>query len=223
MHARLDGSFICLAIPSHQKCSHNKDKVWSWPWWPASLWHPFKAATQWALGTTKSRRCSIPPLGIECRYRAPWWIVKFCQFHKISRPSLLEAWSARSALKSVFFCAFSQSKTVLNIGSSLWASVQSVTCICTSVWPVLAHTSCSKQQLLSTMAGSWTSAWSTDPIATLLRIDLTVSGSSQVETQLSTSATVLSCPFWYSNSKLNCARALTHGWLVASRLGVIII
>ena len=109
---------IWLAIAGHQKCSHNKDKVWSWPWWPASLWHPFTVVTWCALGTTKSRRSSILPLGIEQRYRAPWWIMKFCQFSKMSWPSLLEVCSARSVFKSVFFCAFSQSKTVLNVGSS---------------------------------------------------------------------------------------------------------
>ena len=81
---------IWLAMPGHQKCSHNKDRVWSCPWWHASLWHPFKVATQWAFGTTKSRRSLVTPSGIECRYKAPWWIVKFYWFHKISWPSLLE-------------------------------------------------------------------------------------------------------------------------------------
>ena len=65
---------IWLIIPSHQKCSCSKDKVWSWPWWPASLWHPFRVVTQWALGTTKSSRSSVLPLGVESRYKAPWWI-----------------------------------------------------------------------------------------------------------------------------------------------------
>ena len=112
---------IWLAMPGHQKGSHNKYKVQLWPWWPASLWHPFKMATQWALGTTKSRRSLVSPLGIEHKYKAPWWIVKFCQFSKIRWPSSLEACSAKSAFKSVFFCAFSQSNTVLNIRSSFWA------------------------------------------------------------------------------------------------------
>ena len=112
----------CLTILGHQKCSHNKDKVWLWPWWPASLWHPFRVATQWALGTANSRRSSVSPLGIEHRYKAPWWIIKLYQFHRCSWLSLLEACSARSTFKSVFFCAFSQSKTALNAGSSLWAS-----------------------------------------------------------------------------------------------------
>ena len=117
---------IWLIIPSHQKCSHSKDKVWSWPWWPASLWHPFRVVTQWALGTTNIGRSLVSPLGIECRYKASWWIIKFCQFHKIHQPSLLEACSARSAFKSVFFCAFNQSKTALDMESSLWASAQSI-------------------------------------------------------------------------------------------------
>ena len=133
---------IWLVMPGHQKCSHNRDRVWSHPWSPTSQWHPFKVETQWGLGTTKSRRSSVSPLGIECRYKAPWWMIRFCWFLKISLPSSLEACSARSAFKSVFFCAFSQSNTALNIGSSLWASAQSVTCICTSgdhpqLWQVM--------------------------------------------------------------------------------------
>ena len=113
---------ICLAMPGHQKHSHNSDRVQSHPWWPASLWHPLRVLTQWALGTMKSRRSSVSPLGIDHRYKAPWWTVKFCWFCKISLPSLLEVHSAKSAFKSVFFCAFSQSNTVVNIGSSFWAS-----------------------------------------------------------------------------------------------------
>ena len=118
-------------MPGHQKCSHNKDKVWSCPWWSTSQWHPFKVVTQWALGTTKIRRSLVSPLGVEHRYKTPWWTIEFCPFYKMSLPSLLEV----CAFKSVFFCAFTQSNTVLNIGSSFWASAQSVTCICTSVWP----------------------------------------------------------------------------------------
>ena len=68
---------IWLAIPGHQRHSHNKDNVWSQPWWPATLWHPFKVVTQWALGTMKSRRSSVSPFGVEHEYKALWWIVKF--------------------------------------------------------------------------------------------------------------------------------------------------
>ena len=176
--------------PSHQKHSCNNDSVQLWPWWPASIWQPFKAVTWCALGTMKSRISSVSPLGIEHRYKVLWGIIKFCQFLRIHWPSLLEACSARSAFKSVFFHAFSQSKTALNIGSSLWALAQSVICICTSVQPVVTCTSCSKLWSPSTMVGSCTLAWCAAPNVTLSRIDLTVSGSSQVVTQLSTSATL---------------------------------
>ena len=62
---------IWLVVPSHQKCSHSKDKVESWHWWLAFLWHPFKVVTQWTLGTTKSRRSLVSPLGIECKFNIP--------------------------------------------------------------------------------------------------------------------------------------------------------
>ena len=94
---------IWLVIPSHQKHSCNRDRVQSWPWYPISLWHPFRVVTQCTFGTTKSRRSSFSPLGIECRYRAFWWIMKFCQFHKISWPSSLEACCPKSVFSSVFF------------------------------------------------------------------------------------------------------------------------
>ena len=63
---------IWLFIPGQQKCSCNKDRVRSQPWWPASLWQPFKGVTQCALGTKKSRISLVSPLGIEHRYKAPW-------------------------------------------------------------------------------------------------------------------------------------------------------
>ena len=94
---------ICLAIPDHQKCSCRRDGIWSYPWWPTSQWHPFRVATQWSLGTTRSKRSSVSPLGINCRYKAPLWTVKFCQFCKISQPSLLEVCSTRSVFEFVFF------------------------------------------------------------------------------------------------------------------------
>ena len=183
---------------------------------------PFQGGNMMGLRTTKSRRSSVSPFGVEHKYKVPWWIVKFFQFCKISWPSSLEVCSARSAFKSVFFCAFSQSNTALNIRSSFWASAQSVTCICTSTQPVVTHTSCSSWSSPLTVEGSWASSQCMVSNVTPLRIDLTVSGSSWVVTQCSVSATVLSHPFWYSNLKLNCMRALTHGWLITSRLGVVI-
>ena len=209
-----------LLIPGHQMHSYNKHRVQSCPWWPASQWHPFRAATQCALGTTKSRRSSVSPLCVKHRYKAAWWIVKFCQFCRITLPSSLEACSIRSIFKSVCFCTFSQSNTVLNIGSSLWASAQSVTCISTNGQSVVTCTSCSKHCLPSTTARSWTLAWGAIHMVIPSMMDFTVSGFSWVVTWLTISATMLSHPFWYSNLKLNHARAPTHQWSIASRLGV---
>ena len=178
---------IWLIITGHWKHSHSNDKVWLCPWWPASLHHPFKVATWWSLGTTNSSKSSVLPLSFEHRYEAPWWVTKFCQYCKIIQPSSLEVSSARRAFKSIFFWVFSQSNTALSAGSYLWASAQSITCICTSVWPVATHTSCSKWWSLSTMVGLWASAQCTAPNATPLRIVLTVLGFSWVVTWLSTS------------------------------------
>ena len=63
---------IWLVIPSHQKCSCNNDKVWSWLCWPTSLWHQFRVATQWALGTMNSSRFLVLPLGVEHKYKVSW-------------------------------------------------------------------------------------------------------------------------------------------------------
>ena len=149
---------IWLVIPGHQKHSCNRDRVWSQPWCPASLWHPFRVATQCTSRTMKSRRSSFSPLGIEHRYRAFWWIMKFCQCCRISQPSPLEACPPKSVFWSVFFWASNQSKTALSTGSSLWASAQSIMCISTSMQPAATHTSCSKSWSPSIMVGSWTSA-----------------------------------------------------------------
>ena len=54
---------ICLAIPGHQKCSCNRERAWSWPWCPASQWHPFRAAVQCALGTMNNKQILILPFG----------------------------------------------------------------------------------------------------------------------------------------------------------------
>ena len=63
---------LWLVIPGHQKHYSNRDKVWSWPWCPASRWHPFRAATLCAFGTMKSSKSSFSPLDIEHRYKAFW-------------------------------------------------------------------------------------------------------------------------------------------------------
>ena len=41
---------IWESIPAHQNRSCSRYSVCSWPWCPASQWHPFMAATQWAVG-----------------------------------------------------------------------------------------------------------------------------------------------------------------------------
>ena len=79
---------------------------------------PIQGGDPMGPGTTKSRKSLVSPLDVEHRYKALWWTMKFCQLSRISLPSLLEVCSARSAFKSVFFCAFSQFNTVLNVGSS---------------------------------------------------------------------------------------------------------
>ena len=117
---------IYLAIPSHQKCSCNKDSVWSWPWCPASQWHPFKAAVQCAFTLTPWQGHLLWSSGWHLRFLHPGWI-----------------------------------------GQPLGPR-----------WVVI---------------------------------------------RLSMSASVLSCPFWYSNWKLNFTRDPTHWWSVASKLGVVII
>ena len=168
--------YTWLVIPGHQNHSSNSNRVYSCPWWPISQWHPFKVTTQCALGTMKSRRSSVLPLGVECRYKAPWRIAKFCLLCKIRLPSSLETCSTRSTFKSVFFCAFSQSNTVLNIRSSLWALAQSVTCISTNGCPMAMHTSCSKCWSPSTTARLQTLAQCAIPKATPSRMDFMVSG-----------------------------------------------
>ena len=111
-----------LYLASHQNYSCNS--VQPHPWWPVSQWHPFKAATQSALGIMKSRRSSVSSLGIKCRYKAPWWITKFCQLCKIRLPSSLQACSARSTIKSVFFVppASPTLCSTLSLLSGFWPS-----------------------------------------------------------------------------------------------------
>ena len=181
---------IWLVIPVHQKCSYNRDRVQSQPWCPASLWHPFRVATWCAFGTTKNSKSLLPPLGIEHRYRAFWWIIRFWWFSKISQPSSLEACSPKSVFRSVFFWASNQSKTVLSTDSSLWTSAQSVKWIWTNTHPAATCTSFSTPWSPSTTVGSWLSALWVAPWGTPSRKDLTISGLRWVVIQLSTSTMV---------------------------------
>ena len=201
---------IWLAMPGHQKCSCNKDR------YSCDLDDPHPYGTH-------SRRWHNRPQGpgrVE-DFQSHLWALSTgtnsldelwnsADSVRSAQSSSLEMCSARSAFKSIFFCAFSQSNTVLNIGSSYWASAQSVMCICTRMWAAVTCTSCSNWQLPLTTARLSTSARCMVPTVTPLRIDLTVSSSSQAVSWLKASTSVLSCPFWYSNWKVNHARAPTH-------------
>ena len=191
-------------------------------WCPASQWHPFRAVTLCAFGTMESSKLSFLPLGIEHRYRAFWWVVKFWQFLQINWPSLLEACSPRSLFRSDFFWASNQFNTAFSTESSLCVLAQSVMCISTNTHPVATHTSFSSLLSSLTMAGSQPSVQWVAPRVTPSKMDWMASGLRQVVIWLSTSATVLSNPFWHSNWKLNLARTPTHWWPVMLRLGVVI-
>ena len=73
----LDASFavafyICVAMLGHQNQSCHRYSVCCWPWCPASLWHPFIAATWWA--TENMNHITSPSLsaGVWQWFRAPW-------------------------------------------------------------------------------------------------------------------------------------------------------
>ena len=108
------------------------------------------------------------------------------------------------------------------IASAHWGA-QLVTCISTRTCLAMTHTSFSMLWWTPTMAGSPPSALWVAPKITPSRMDHTASGPRWVVIWLSMSAMVLSHPFWYSNQKLNFARAPTHWWPVVSKLGVVII
>ena len=94
------------------------------------------------------------------------------------------------------------------------------------LWPNWWH-AFSTRTCPAAMHTSFSISWSPSTIAAPKvapsRMDCTASRPRQVVIQLSTSATVLSHPFWYSTWKLNFARAATHQWPVASKLEVVII
>ena len=55
--------FIWMAMSGHQNWSCSKHYICCRPWCPASQWHPFMAATWWALGTMNHKTSSSFPLG----------------------------------------------------------------------------------------------------------------------------------------------------------------
>ena len=149
--------------------------------------------------------------------------MEFWQFLHTIQPSLLEACSSRSVLRSVFFWAPNQFNMAFRTRSSFWAVVQPVICISTCTHPVATCTSFSTLWSPSTTEGLWPSVLWAIPRVTPSRMDCTASGSRQVVIWLRASATILSHPFWYSNWKLNLTRAPTHQWPLASKLGVVLI
>ena len=130
-----------LVIPSHQKCSCSKDRVWSRPWWPASWWHPFRVATcSVPLGTMKSRRSSVLHIWASSGgTRPPWWIVK--NSVDSVRSVYLLHWGACSAKKHLQICLLLCFQPVWHctshVKSSLLALAQSVTCISTNGHPAV--------------------------------------------------------------------------------------
>ena len=135
---------IWLVIPSHQKHSCNRDRVQSWPWCSASLWHLFRAVTQCTFGTMKSRRSSFSPLGIEHRYRGfsdeLWSSVYFAR--SVGPPYCRHALLKVSSDQSSF--GLPTSLKLCSALDLLWASAQSVTCIWTNMYPVVTQTFRSK-------------------------------------------------------------------------------
>ena len=149
--------------------------------------------------------------------------MKFWWFLHTIWPSSLEACSPRSVPRSVVFWAPNQFSMALRTRSSFWAAAQSVMCISTCTHPAVTCTSFSTLWSPSTTEGLWPSALWAIPRVTPSRMDCTASGPRWVVIQLRASTTILSHLFWYCNWKLNLARAPTHWWPVASKLGVVII
>ena len=206
MQALID-CLICLAIPGYKKHSCNKDKVWSWPWCLASWWHPFRAAIWYAFGTRKSNRSSFSPLGIDRGHSGESW-----NSDDSSTPFNPLCWKhALQGVSSDWSCSGSLTSSAWHLGLGLlWAVAQLVICISACTCPAATCTSFSILWSPSTTEGSWPSALWAIPRVTPSRMDCTASGPRGVVIQPRASATVLSHPFWYSNWKLNLARAPTH-------------
>ena len=146
--------------------------------------------------------------------------MKFWWFLHTIWPSSLETCSSRSVLQSIFFLASNQCNMASSSVSSLRDVAQLVIGISTRTCPAVTQTSFSVLWLKSTMAESSPSALWVAPKVTPSRMDCMSSGPRLVVIWLSISATVLSHLFWYSNWKLNFARAPTHWWPVVSKLRV---
>ena len=123
---------IWMALPGHQRCSCSKNKVWSWPWCPASgdnhsEWHP------------------DVPLGqqrVLNHHSPPWvWCIGRGLFGGSQNSGNQSAIHTRgmlsqSVFRSIFYWVSSQSNKLFSTGSSLCILAQSVTCISTNTHPV---------------------------------------------------------------------------------------
>ena len=123
MHAQdLMDCCIWLAMPGHQKHSCNKDRVWSHPWWPASLWHPFKVVTWWALGTMKSRKILSLTFG--------HWVQV--------QGSLDELWNSANSVRSAGLLHWRH--VLPEVPSNLSSSVPSASpTLCSTLGPLSGH------------------------------------------------------------------------------------
>ena len=108
---------ICLATPGHQKCSCNRERVQSWPWCPASQWHPCVKQQFDALWVQRIVTDPHSPLlGWSASRGYLRREVKFWQFLHTIQPSLLIILSPRSFLRSAFFLDPSHCRTVSSSG-----------------------------------------------------------------------------------------------------------
>ena len=147
---------ICMAIPGHQNQSCSRYRVCCWPWCPASWWHPFMAATWWAMETTK----------LQNSFHFTSWCVAMvegslveCQLFllmKDSFPSSMFALSPSRCFRSCTSWLEIYSIMVLSIGSSCWAITQSVTCRFTCSLVALARTTVSQTWLCISSSASAT-------------------------------------------------------------------
>ena len=145
---------------------------------------------------------------------------------RMAMPSSIVVWSPRRCLRSCNLWETIHSITILSMGSSCCAAIQSITCKFIWVWLALAWTVASLTCLCILLLALatirlWASALSEVPMVTLSRMDFSASAFSFHATQLRASATALSLPFWYSVINVNPTSDSTQWCWMASKLGVV--
>ena len=107
-HSQLPIAFcICVTMLGHQDQLCSRCNVCCWPWYPASWWHPFIAATQWAVGPMNCKISSNFPAGVW-----QWW-------------GLLNRASALEGLPFPPQCSWSLPRDASDPLLSNWRSTQS--------------------------------------------------------------------------------------------------